>query len=69
MAETRIENSGRTSSARTPAELAMRTRLVSSPSDTITFSMRGSWARAARSARSMSWILSRISRPSIVCSP
>ena len=67
--ETRIENSGCTSSTSTPAEFAIRRLRVSSPRLTITFSMRGSKARAARSARSTRAIRSgrgtppRLSRP------
>jgi len=49
---TRIEKRGCTSSTSTPAELAMRTRFVSSPRPAITFSTRESKARAARSTRS-----------------
>jgi hypothetical protein len=52
MAFTRMEKSGCTSSTRTPMEFAMRTWRDSSPRLTTTFSMRGSAARAARSARS-----------------
>ena len=58
MTETRIENSGWTSSARTPAEFAIRTCLVSSARVTMTLSTRGSYSRAAWSARSTSAIRS-----------
>ena len=69
MALTRIENSGCTSSTSTPSELAIRTRRVCSPRLANTFSIRGSCARAARSARSTSAIRSASGSTPTLVSP
>jgi hypothetical protein len=66
---TRIEKRGCTSSTRTPAELAIRTLFVSSARLAMTFSTRGSNARAARSARSTRAILSASGRTPTLDSP
>ncbi len=69
MTLTRIEKSGWTSSTSTPVELAMRIRRVSSARLAITFSTRGSNARAARSARSTRAMRSASERTPTLVSP